>query len=95
MPAIRRVPEIGSDARQGCYRHRRMSAGRAAMWIIASGIALAGVVVFAVNGLDGIPGDQVTGVLEKFVVSPSARSARRSAEEAEAVLKLRKKGGAP
>lgn len=59
MPAIRRVPEIGSDARQGCYRHRRMSAGRAAMWIIASGIALAVAVVLAVNGLDGIPGEWV------------------------------------
>ena len=59
MPAIRRVPEIGSDDRQGCYRHRRMSAGRAAMWIIASGIALAGAVVFAVSGLDGIPGEWV------------------------------------
>jgi len=29
------------------------------MWIIASGIALAGVVVFAVNGLDVIPGEWV------------------------------------
>ena len=27
------------------------------MWIIASGIAPAGVVVFAVNGLEGIPGE--------------------------------------
>jgi hypothetical protein len=27
------------------------------MWIIAGGIALAGVIVFAVNGLDGIPGE--------------------------------------
>jgi hypothetical protein len=59
MPAIRHVPQIGSNTRLGCYRHRRMSAGRAAMWIIASGIALAGAVVFAVNGLDGIPGEWV------------------------------------
>jgi hypothetical protein len=57
MPAIRLTSGNGSDTRPGCYRHRRMSAGRAAMWIIASGIALAGVVVFAVNGLDGIPGE--------------------------------------
>jgi hypothetical protein len=27
------------------------------MWIISGGIALAGVIVFAVNGLDGIPGE--------------------------------------
>jgi hypothetical protein len=27
------------------------------MWIIASGIALAGAIVVAVNGLDGIPGE--------------------------------------
>jgi hypothetical protein len=29
------------------------------MWIIATGIALAGAVVFAVNGLEGIPGEWV------------------------------------
>ena len=57
MRAIRRDPGNGSDTRRWCYRHRRMSAGRAAMWIIASGIALAGVVVVAVNGLEGIPGE--------------------------------------
>jgi hypothetical protein len=57
MPAIRRTSENGSDARAGCYRQRRMSAGRAAMWIIAAGIALAGAVVLAVNGLSGIPGE--------------------------------------
>jgi hypothetical protein len=57
MRAIRRSPGNGSGTRTGCYRHRRMSAGRAAMWIIASGIALAGAVVLAVNGLDGIPGE--------------------------------------
>ena len=59
MRAIRPTLGNGSDARWGCYRQRRMSAGRAAMWIIAGGIALAGVIVFAVNGLDGIPGEWV------------------------------------
>ena len=55
MRAIRRASESGS----GCYRHRRMSAGRAAMWIIAPGIALAIAVVLAVDGLSGIPGEWV------------------------------------
>jgi hypothetical protein len=71
MPAIRRTAENGSDTRAGCYRHRRMSAGRAAMWIIASGISLAGVVVLAVNGLDGIPGEWV-GLLVGAVLCGTA-----------------------
>jgi hypothetical protein len=32
-----------------------MSAGRAAMWIIASGISLALVIVLAAHGLSGVP----------------------------------------
>jgi hypothetical protein len=56
-------PGAGLD---GCYRARRrgtrdgeaepaLSAGRAAMWIIATGIAGALVIVLVVNGLSGIP----------------------------------------
>jgi hypothetical protein len=43
------------QTRRGCYRARRMSAGRAAMWIIAGGIATALIVVLAVSGISGIP----------------------------------------
>jgi hypothetical protein len=34
-----------------------VSAGRAAMWIISGGIVLAVLVVLAVSGLDGVPGE--------------------------------------
>jgi hypothetical protein len=33
-----------------------LSAGRAAMWIICTGIVLAAVVVVVSNGIDGVPG---------------------------------------
>ena len=54
-----------------CYRHPRMSAGRAAMWIIAGGIVSAGVIVLGVDGLSGIPGEWV-GVIVGAILASAA-----------------------
>ena len=48
------------------------------MWIIASGIALAGVVVFAVNGLEGIPGEWAASRSARFSAPQPSVSATPS-----------------
>jgi hypothetical protein len=54
-----------------CYRHRRMNAGRAAMWIIAGGIVTALVIVLGVDGVSGVPGDWV-GIIVGAILASAA-----------------------